>query len=433
LTTRLISSGVRVHKASSDPEGYRTYHVTYLVQGDVGDGPVEVFNTPGLPVPGDSYAFNSGSDQWAFCTQEWSISGQQQEGPITFWDVEIKFTSKPDEKRCKDQKIEDPLLIPDRVSGGFHKYTEEATSDRFGRPIVNSAWEQLRGPQAEFDKHRASIKIEQNVIDLQLGLISSVANCVNGSTMWGLPPRTIKLDEVSFEVKYYGNCFKYYTRTLGFDILFDGFDRDVLDEGTKALNGAWTTDGTWKLINVGGQPPNPTNPAHFSQFKDRKDENAKCILDGRGLPYSPNPVLTKLCTTCPDGSPTSWTAVGYIPPTPTTAGSVVSFTLTYASDCRWTGTYNSKVIDLSFAGTNPAPAFWTMSYSVGPIYWLNSGDYNCITQSTLTYDNLLSGALTSDMPASWTLYPTVTSQPGNIHIERYQEADFFVLDIPTSI
>lgn len=420
---------INKRRGKMDEDGYREYWATFVVQStSTVDGPSAVLATPGLPTPGDKWIWGNDIDLWAYATLERSVEPIEELGPSTIWHVEIKYSSKPKDKRCKDNQIDDPLLMADRVSGGSQKYTREATSDRFGNQLVNSAYEQIRGQQVEFDANRFTITIEQNVLDLQLFLLSTIVGCVNDSTLWGMPRRKVKLSDFDFSVKYYGDCYKYYTRKLVFEIDPLGFDRDIADEGTKCINGQWGTDGHWQTVKIGGQNPNPLNPAHYTAFTDRKGQPAKVVLDGKGKPFDDAPTIITGCSTCsPDGSVQTWTLKGYVG----SAGagySEVSFDMTYTSGCTWSGTYNAQTYTLTYTGGN-----WVLSVGsgLGLVQWTATGaSWNCL------WPNTLKGTApgTVSYPGSWITYAKrASSSPGTRHVEKYNEANFLILGIPTSL
>jgi len=303
--TITVLSGQRTWSLQRDDEGHRTYTIKHLVKSEITDGPANVIQAAGLPQIGDQWNFDGDLDVWAFCRPSARVSiHQEKEGdPNRWWVVEQTFSTKP-LKRCQDETIEDPLLEPQRVSGSFIRQTEEAQRDRFGDLIVNTAFELFRGPNVEFDVSRPTVSIEQNVADLELPLLAEMANTVNDTTLWGLPPRTIKISSIAWERVLYGVCNFYFKRKFEFDINYDTFDRELLNEGTKALHGEWAKDaadlanacrgaGTansqpagsdWKLICIDGEAPDPSNPQHFSRYKDRNGENTRCLLDENGEP-----------------------------------------------------------------------------------------------------------------------------------------------------
>ncbi len=290
--------GVAGHRAwglDRDDEGHRTYKISHQVQALTTDGPQVVMNTPGLPVIGSIWSFDNDLDSWAFCWPNMKVTPRLPKEKGRIWDVEQLFSTKP-LKRCQDTNIEDPLLEPDRISGSFIKFTEEAVRDKDNNFIMSSSNEQLRGPGVEFDKNRPTVRIEQNVAILGLDVFSPMIDTLNNAPLWGLSARKIKLSNVSWERILFGVCNFYYVRLLEFDINFNTFDRNLLDEGTKVLQGQWDENDNWKLKKAGGAEPDPTNPSHFTRYKDKHGENARSILDGAG-----RPVNTKVINALDDG------------------------------------------------------------------------------------------------------------------------------------
>lgn len=296
--------GQSFNEGERDDEGYRTYKLISRVRtNSLLDGPATVLQCAGLPQPGATWNYGNDVDTWAWCRPTASVKICTPKEKGHEWEVTQTFSSKPlppNQQRCNNTPIEDPLLEPQKISGSFNKYTEEASIDRFGNPIVNSAWEPITGPQAEFDANRTSIVIEQNVLDLQLAVIDALKNTVNDDTMWGVPRRCIKLSEVTFDRKFYGQCFPYYTRKFTFDVnikkdpvtgvLSSGFDHDVSDKGTKMLYGHWDAkSGDYILDKIGGViTPDPKNPQHFVAAKSRDGTPTNVPLNGFGLPAGVN-------------------------------------------------------------------------------------------------------------------------------------------------
>lgn len=293
--TCVLRTGHRTWGGQKDNEGHRTYNIEFIVECDVTDGPANIMQTPGLPIPGSTWAFKGDVDLWAFCLPDMQVDSMGKEGESTFlWKVKQTFTTKaPKRQRCQDTKIEDPLMEPPQISGSDNNYTEEATMDRWGRAILTSSHEPIRGPQVEFDENRGVIKIVQNISSyfFAVTMPESMKNCLNDRPLWGFAARCIKLSRAPWERKYYGGCNVYFTRTLEFETDVKTFDREVLDEGAKALNGQFNSDGFWELIDIDGESPDPNNPAHYNQFKDRNGENCRVVLNGQGLPaLNPNVV-----------------------------------------------------------------------------------------------------------------------------------------------
>lgn len=291
--------GVLNRTGSQDEEGNRNYVVVLRVNVESKtEGPWAVLRASGLPAVGSSYNYEDDVDDEAWLRPNCTVANVLQEGrPTLDYNITLNYSTKPQDEAqnstCENGDIKNPLLQPNKVRGSFTKYQEQATFDRFGLPIVSSSWELMRGPQNEWDANRPSVTVEQNVASLGLETFAAMIDRVNSVTMWGLPARYVKLDNVSWERKYYGNCFRYYTRVLEFSIRYDGFDRDLLDEGTKCLRGAWMMDpassdfGQYVLDPTLDRATAHLNPANFIKFKDKNGENARVILNGAGRPYDP--------------------------------------------------------------------------------------------------------------------------------------------------
>jgi len=283
-----LLDGQTVASMNRDDEGHRQYKIKFRVISDDGrDLPAAVLQTPGLPLPYSWWIIDRDVDLWAWCKWDAEVDpsqGNPEGEPVRSWDVGLTFTTKPPKQYCREVQVEDPLLEPTKVSGKSVKYTEQTNYDRFGQPIHNSAFEMIRGPQVEFDKNRHQVRIEFNVPQLRADLVGPLIDCVNGDPMWGLPPRCIKLSDWNWERKYWGQCFAYFTWIFDFDVRLDTFDRNILDEGTKVLNGHWGADGNWHLDDINGKPPNPFDAGHFKRFQDRAGNTARVVLNGRGTP-----------------------------------------------------------------------------------------------------------------------------------------------------
>lgn len=266
---------------SRDQEGHRNYTVRHLVKAAKTDGPANVIQTAGLPQIGSYWFFNDDIDVWAFCLPTTSVNPIETKGPTTTWSVENTFSTNIPNKRCQDTSIEDPLLEPDIVSGSFTRERREAIVDKDGVFLVSSSHEKLTGPEVEFDFSNAVVFIEQNVIDLQLPLVTELINNVNNHTLWGLPARTVKFSEFRWERKLFGTCYYYYTRSMAFEIDFNTWDRDIMDKGTKVLNGSWDEDDNWVLKGT----PDKDNPKDFIRATDTNRNTLSIIaLDGSGEP-----------------------------------------------------------------------------------------------------------------------------------------------------
>lgn len=284
-----IYVGPYSRKMTRDQNGHREYTLVTRVRSDnfTGvnqDGPFTISHTPGLPFPGAIWQIDGDRDKWAWCTWFMEVTAhKQKEGePTEYYLVKQKFTTRTPQ-RCQDTQFEDPLMEPPKVSGSFVKFMREATIDKDDKPIRTSSHELFRGPQIEFPYSNPTVHIEMNVGSLDLHIVSGMMNRVNGTPMWGLNTRMVLLANASWERHLFGRCNFYYTWSLDFDVDFGTFDRYLLDEGDKVLNGKWV-DGVWTLVNIGGSAPDPDNPRHFIRAIDFDGNPIHVMLDGSGEP-----------------------------------------------------------------------------------------------------------------------------------------------------
>ena len=437
--------GRHSYSGRRDADGAREYKVTYLVRTNLFDGPVVASNCPGLPGPGDIWEQDNDVDLWAYYRPDTEVK-MHEEKPgehSRMWLVTCTFTTR-NRERCQDTEVENPILEPQKVSGSFLKNKEQATTDRWGRPLLNSAFEQLTGPQVEFDDNTPAIRIEQNVLDLELPLIISMRNSTNETPMWGLPPGTVKLSNFSFQRKYYGVCFPYYTRTFDFEVKYEGWHRVVLDEGTKALSGKWNpTTGAWDRIAVrsanGVTPvlnptadgvliptrprnPNPANPQHFIRFRDKQGELAKVILDGQGSPWNPPEPseMTQDCEQCTIDTMMSTTLYAY-GMTAGVSGNAGTARLTHQFDCTWTTTGTSSLeVTLLY---DPVTGNWVLECPSNGTSWKRAGDqWDCEGLNGMVR------FLGNGPP--YVQVGIGDSSPGRIVVDKYGRSNFFLLGIP---
>ena len=290
MATAIHGAGPTDWSMTRTDDGQREYKVTIQVRSGILDGPFNVLNTSGLPLPGSTWDYGDDEDPWAYCKAGVQITPRLKGESNKLWDLTFSYSTRPD-KRCQETAIEDPLMEPQKVSGAFTKTKEEAARDKDNNPIVTSSHEMIRGPQVEFDKGRPTVKIEQNVADLELDVICSLMDKLNDAPLWGLSARCVKFSNCTWERKYYGSCSVYYTRTLEFETNDQTFDRQVLDEGNKVLKGHWHPTNGKYIIDIASFDEDDIAiyadkdlPQDFIRFTDRQNNPARVILDGNGRP-----------------------------------------------------------------------------------------------------------------------------------------------------
>jgi hypothetical protein len=474
-----VLPGQREWKGRREDDGNYTFQVTHRVLCNPGEGPYAALTAEGLPQPGDMWKFNidpatgAAGEQmiWAYCGMGSDAEQQTGDGSpgkvnASYWDVNQAFSTRPPERQ---QPAGDPLLEPQKVTGSFTRTSKEALNDRFGTPITNSAWERFHGQQVEFDSGYAVVNIEQNVAELNLPALAAAYQTVNGLPLWGMPKRTIKLSGVSWDPHDYTRPdpitgaptpARYYTRKFEFEVNWEGWDRDLLDEANKVLHGHWmyitttttttpaattTAGGTttvqgsttttppiitgpepiqWELLPVdqAGTMPNRFNPTHFDRFQDRWGNVGKVILNGQGIPAGSVAPLGKFYISLKANNfqhgltETDWWGVlledfadpqPYEPETEYPRGATVTYEGSQYVAIRETP------IGLVLGGPSN-PFYWTLLPS-GPH---DAGFYSATTQYNV--GDYVEAA--------------VEIAAGHIHVERYNESDFVGgLMIPTTL
>jgi len=449
------TTGFRDWELDVDDEGHRTFGITFHLKdtGGGSGGPLAVWQAAGLPTPGSVWNFKGDTDIWAFCLPYGRVRQINSQEHGLHWTVEKKFSTKPpDRSRCQDQSVENPLLEPPKKSGNYTKYSREASHDLYGNLITNSAWEQIRGQQVEFDESDPAVRIVLNSAVLGIELWGPMVNTLNAFPLWGVPRRCLKLSSATWEEKYYGQCFVYYTITFDFDVHFGdlieigspltgdyfafytGFDRNVLDEGSKVLNGAWDDQGRWVLKDVGwGIPADPNNPNHFMRAVDRAGNPMRIILNGSGLPADTEvvglatnvPLVNKYVCIAPSSGnhftntsffmPWSGKKFGWFP----TSNFRVGDALTHGLDLGG-GEYTSREFICVADNTNQEPP--------NPLYWFQ---FPNLTRERGYFSNS-EGYSIGDIVKTVGVDARGTRKTGvgNVLVQKYRENNFLLLGVP---
>lgn len=223
--------------------GHREYKAIFRVEtDDVDDGPANAFLATGLPTLGTAWTLGNDSDSFAICTGECDITPQLGDGnPGKFWLLTYKFTTKPFDL-CSTTNYSNPTNAPDEISGTFSTRAVDVFKDKDGDTIRTTSYEPVT---VESDEVYPTVTIKQTLSDVQLSTVATMCNTLNNATLWGLATRKIKLANVNWRKRLYGNCTAYYERTLNFEINDNTWDReDIPNKGSKVIRGDWNTAGT---------------------------------------------------------------------------------------------------------------------------------------------------------------------------------------------
>lgn len=433
-----LVDGSRKMWMTRDREGHREYKIEHLVRTSQGNGPAAALTCPGLPTPGSEWLFDHEVDLWATCkldadVQPYSLKSGE---PPTHYTVTQTYSSKGDDKKCKDEQQDDPLLQPPKVSGNSNKFNEEATKDRFGKAIKNSSHEPFKGTQVEYEEYRDSVKVEQNVADPNQGYVLpyQMRNTVNDLPLWGFPSRSIRLAGAPWERKFYGHCSIYYTRTLEFEIYIkkdpdtgayvSGWDRDLQDEGAKVLNGHWDpASPQWVVDRIGLVAADSSNPAHFIKAVDRKGNPMHVILDGAG-----RPAFSRRAGTAQQITPPLVLSDGSISPlAPSVQPTAPVFLIVDVTDDD--GSIDTG--ELTIIGTDESDnvIFETFILWMGTVDFKSQKKYKTVT--SIQWDDVL-GAGPGSLDTVQVSTDDFETTQGKIHVEKHNESNFLLLGIPAT-
>lgn len=476
-----VLTGLTTWNMEEDSEGHRDYNIEFKVRGDPTDGPFNVRNTAGLPLPGSPWQFYGDTDLAATCKRRCRINPiQQQDEATVLWRTAFVFSTRPD-KRCQDENFDNPLTEPQRISGSWTRAVKEITETRFGIPLLYSSHERIRGPLAEFDTGYPIVRVEQNVLNLELNILSIFHQTVNSVPMWGLPIRCVKLAGVSWSQEFYGQCFPFYRRVLEFEINPDGFDRDIADIGRKVLYGRWERPGVWRLLCINGDIPDPNNPAHFIDYKAPDGTPGEVVLNGKGLPAGVCVVwdecaggggLSGKMLGCPDGTGTGAANTDNLLSTLTTSqGDYTNYFVSVFNNNRgnslqdatvwvnvvrsitpdawsslfiyvrgrlvthsgktWVAIADSRGTEPGSSSDDPDQARWLEVPAL-----TNKGTFDwCATYSLGDYviEAATPGLLTGTGGGVDEFANCDKTRPGKIHVEYYPEMNFFFLGVPATL
>lgn len=289
-------------KISVDEEFNRSYTSTYeVITNDKTDGPALVLTAPGLPAFGSQYQWYNTFDEFAYCVGG-TASIRELKKTALVWTVQIKHESPKSSNKTRGARqpstgSPDPITErksptdePWEISGSFAQFLRPVIYDSEFKPIVNTVWEPYV-PAIEMDDSRKILVLRKNTPTISLAQWADYSDKVNGTVMWGLWPRQIKLNQWNWTMKFYGPGIAYVENQWEFHISFEmspagemlGWTHVILNEGFRQLVDPTAADPAkrFKRITIRDQPitkPVPLdpfgvpiditkNPAYFNYFK----------------------------------------------------------------------------------------------------------------------------------------------------------------------
>ena len=278
-----LSSGV----AGKGGKGGRAYVSTYLVLTDhKDDSPVTVSygarNTfpGGFPFEGDYYWWGTpgsahySQDPEAYCLWPPDIKLKQDDQNFRrVWLVTVKHeTPESADSRASGQN--NPLTEDWEFSCDADEWTEEATMDKDGKPIRNSAGEQFKGKLVQVYKSRARYHLARNYASVNPMTLDDIRMSVNSARVkldgrW-YGPRMLLMRRVRYSRKIFAAVLTYYRVEFEIDSNPDTFDLTMADMGWR------------EFIGGKADPNDPKSYRWIKDFATKHNTPTQLYLDGHG-------------------------------------------------------------------------------------------------------------------------------------------------------
>jgi hypothetical protein len=285
MAITLVDEIRNARKGGVDAQWRRTYTRAWRVVSDTPD-----FGAFGarLAVPvqfGDRYqilASGGGdpveTDNFAFALGITAENSEAEDG--CSWVVTVQYGPYD-----PTEFPENPLNHPIKVSWGgnkFEKAVEETAPDENGEttPILNSAGCYF-DPPITIDDTRPTCHVVRNEQTYNPVYALNYKDVVNSDDWNGFPPGTVKLALPTAELEFSAVCGYYFIVNYEFEINPEGWDLQILDQGTM------------ELVDVPADDEGPDEQG-VANIKDKNGDNVSqpVLLDGNGnqLPSGDDPV-----------------------------------------------------------------------------------------------------------------------------------------------
>jgi len=215
--------------------GERTYQKVYRVLCSSNeDGPVTARNGPGIERYGQAYAYGNEADLGA-----WAVSIIARKVNLDElrrdWFVQVDFSSAAQQTGESIDPSGDPidnaLDRSVRWSGSFAQFAKAAERDRLGFPIVNTVGDPIEGITK--DDSRPELIARRNVEQLDLAVWADYRDKVNADAIWGLEPRMLKVNNITWETQRAGDL-RYFEVTYAFHANFEKWINKYENRGWRA-------------------------------------------------------------------------------------------------------------------------------------------------------------------------------------------------------
>jgi len=131
---------------------------------------------------------------------------------------------------------ENPLNHPLKITWGENRFETPLIQDIAGLPVVNSAGDYF-DPPPMIDDSRPTLRIVRNEPTYDPGYAALWKDSLNANPFFGYPPLTVKSSTPLGELEFNPVCGFYYVVTYQFEINLNGWQKLILDQGTRQIVG----------------------------------------------------------------------------------------------------------------------------------------------------------------------------------------------------
>ena len=236
-----------------DGKGIHITEKWRVVTDDPMDGPEVVLFSPLIPNSFQRYKST------AAYLRSVDMSYQDMESSRLIHFVTAEYSSESSGEDPDDWEIQIPINRPAKWSGNFLQQQAPLETDKVtGEPILNSAGD-VFDEVVSLDDSQPLLTCRKSFSDMNLGLWLTYRDAVN-SEQWGpFPPRTVKVQQISFTQEFYDISIPFYKLVFSFQVK-DTWLIKLWSRGWRErINVNDPDDGTKLIIDpeTGQVPPKP--------------------------------------------------------------------------------------------------------------------------------------------------------------------------------
>lgn len=214
-----------------------------VVSDNINDGPWIVRATNLIPDIYDTYSLGGESDTGLYVSSKKVSGGEWLRGAAgreIHWFVDVKWT------RLDRDEYDLPGDRETIIHGHMEHFERIAEVDVDGNGVLNSAG-QYFDPPIQADDSRPVITMIRNEPDFPYLTMLNYHDRVNNATWNGIPAQCVKIFNISAQekIEHIGDEgseieFKYWEVTYEFHVNYDGWRKQILDQGRYELNSGGT-------------------------------------------------------------------------------------------------------------------------------------------------------------------------------------------------